>query len=70
MRAIRPHDQLPQFQALLYSIDTVVPVINLGQANAWTPTGVYQYWYTFSVLMGWLLGLGIVAYLTAKLFRE
>jgi hypothetical protein len=70
MRAIRPAGQLPHFQAWLYSIDAVLPVINLGQKSAWTPTGAAQIWYVFSVLAGWLLGLGFVAYFTAKLFRE
>ncbi len=70
MRAIRPASQLPHFQAWLYSTDAVLPVINLGQKSAWTPTGAAQFWYVFSVLAGWLLGLGFVAYFTAKLFRE
>jgi hypothetical protein len=68
--ATRPAGQLPPFHPWLYSIDAVLPLINLGQKTAWTPTGAAQYWYAFSVLAGWLLGLGLVAYLTAKLFRE
>lgn len=60
---------VPPFHAWLYSIDAVLPVINLGQKSAWT-TGAAQLWYAFSVIAGWLLGLGFVAYFTAKLFRE
>ena len=43
MRAIRPASQLPHFQAWLYSTDAVLPVINLGQKSAWTPTGAAQF---------------------------
>ena len=70
LRATRPAGQLPPFHPWLYSIDAVLPVINLGQESAWTPTGAAQIWYAFSVLAGWVLGLGFVAYFTAKLFRE
>jgi hypothetical protein len=49
----------------------VLPVVNLGQETAWAPTGLlYELWYVFSVLAGWLLGLGLIAALTAALFRE
>ena len=70
LKRTRPADQLPQFHSWLYSIDAVLPVIDLGQESAWAPTGAAQVWYAFSVLAGWLLGLGFVAYFTAKLFRE
>jgi hypothetical protein len=63
--------QRPQFEPWLYSIDAVLPVINLGQESAWAPTGlVFEIWYAFSVIAGWLLSLGLIAALTAALFRE
>jgi hypothetical protein len=31
---------------------------------------VAHYWYGFSAVVGWLLGLGLVAFLTARFFRE
>jgi hypothetical protein len=68
--ATRPAGQLPPFHAWLYSIDAVLPVINLGQESAWVPTGAAQIWYAGSVLVGWLFGLGFIAYITARLFRE
>ena len=70
MTAMRSPMQLPSFRPWLYSIDAVLPVINLGQESAWSPTGAAQIWYAFSVVSGWLLSLGFVAYLTATLFRE
>ncbi len=70
MTATRPEAQLPDFRALLYSLDAVLPVVNLGQEISWSPQGVAHYWYGFSALVGWLLGLGLVAFLTARFFRE
>jgi hypothetical protein len=70
MTATRPSGEMPSFHAWLYSIDAVLPVINLGQESAWNPSGAAQIWYAFGALAGWLLGLGFVAYLTARLFRE
>jgi hypothetical protein len=63
--------QRPQFEPWLYSIDAVLPVINLGQESAWSPTGLFfQTWYAFSVLAGWVFATALVAALTATLFRE
>jgi hypothetical protein len=66
----RSKDQLPQFAPWMYSIDSVLPVINLGQESAWAPTGAAQYWYAASVLAGWILGTALIAALTAMLTRE
>jgi hypothetical protein len=66
----RPDGQRPPFQPWLYSIDAVLPVINLGQESAWAATGAAQIWYALSVLAGWLLSFGLIAALTATLFRE
>jgi hypothetical protein len=60
----------PPFQPLLYSIDAVLPVINLGQETAWAATGAAQAWYALSVLAGWILSLGLIAALTSSFFRE
>ena len=66
----RPDGQRPSFQPWLYSIDAVLPVLNLGQESAWAATGAAQVWYAFSVLAGWLLSVALIAVLTATLFRE
>jgi hypothetical protein len=60
----------PPFQPLLYSIDAVLPVIDLGQETAWAATGAAQAWYALSVLAGWILSLGLIAALTSSFFRE
>jgi hypothetical protein len=69
LTAIKP--QRPQFEPWLYSIDAVLPVISLGQESAWAPTGLFfEIWYVCSVVAGWVLGVGLIAALTAALFRE
>lgn len=70
LRPLKPADQLPQFAPWLYSIDSVLPVINLGQEGAWAATGAAQYWYAFSVLVGWVLGTALIAAVTAVLTRD
>jgi hypothetical protein len=70
MTATRRADQLPDFHALVYAIDSVLPVVNLGQETSWAPQGVAQAWYVISVVAGWMLGLGLVAFVTARFFRE
>jgi hypothetical protein len=70
LQPAKSQDQLPQFAPWLYSIDSVLPVINLGQEGAWAPTGAAQYWYAFSVLAGWVLGTALIAALTAILGRD
>jgi hypothetical protein len=70
MTAIRPSSELPNFSGLLYSLDAVLPVVNLGQETAWSPRGVAQIWYGVSAILGWALALGLVALLTARFIRE
>ncbi len=53
----------PHRYALVYTIDAFLPIIDLGQASAWTPQG---FWPNFTLWMeisfGWLLTtLGVVA---------
>ncbi len=60
-----------EFRPLLFSLDTVLPVVNLGQDDRWTITGGgAQWWYAFSVLAGWALATVLVSALTARLVRD
>jgi hypothetical protein len=70
MNALHKEQPQPQFHALLYSLDTVLPVINLGQKGYWSPTGLAQSWYVLSVLAGWIMVTVILAALTARLVRD
>lgn len=60
-----------QFRPLLFSLDAVLPVVNLGQDDRWAITGGgAQWWYAFSVLAGWALATVLVSALTARLVRD
>jgi hypothetical protein len=66
----RKGETAPPFHAWLYSLDSVLPVINLGQEDYWSPTGIALYWHTISVLAGWLLITLILGALTTRLVRD
>lgn len=70
LRAAKIDGQRPDFAPWLYSLDSVLPVINLGQEAAWTPTGFALYWYVFSVLTGWILATALIAAVTAGIARK
>jgi len=70
LRATKPDRELPDFEPWLYSLDSVLPVLNLGQEAAWTPTGAAQNWYVFSVVAGWILATAMIAAVTAGLARK
>jgi len=60
-----------EFRPLLFSLDAVLPVVNLGQDDRWeTMGGGAQWWYAFSVLAGWALATVLVSALTARLVRD
>jgi hypothetical protein len=61
---------IPQFHAWLYSLDCVLPVINLGQRSYWAPTGLALYWTTVSVVAGWILVTVILGAVTTRLIRN
>jgi len=59
-----------QFNALAYTLDLLVPVVNLGQESAWAPVGATQ-WVAYGlVAAGWILVSVIAAGLTRALSRN
>ena len=60
----------PDFNALAYTFDLLVPLINLGQAGAWNPHGRGQMIAYLLPLLGWLLTLSIVAGITRVLVKD
>ncbi|MGW2144067.1 hypothetical protein ACWCOT_07125 [Nonomuraea bangladeshensis] len=58
-RPIR-HDG-PTWDAVLYTLDLIVPVANLGQRNAWDPVGVDKAVAAALILAGWLLATAVIA---------
>lgn len=60
-------DQSPGFNPLMYSLDTLLPIINFGQQDAWTPYSYAQWWAWFSIAAGWLLSTALVSGITRVL---
>ncbi|MEV6110710.1 oxidoreductase [Streptomyces sp. NPDC051940] len=58
--AIRPGEG-PSWNPVLYALDLLLPVIDLGQAGAWEQTGAYQWAAAGLVLAGWVLATTVAA---------
>jgi hypothetical protein len=67
---VEPAGRAPDFHPLLFSLDAVLPVVQLGQDARFSVMGAAQWWYAFSVLAGWVLATVLVAALTARLVRD
>jgi hypothetical protein len=59
----------PAFHAFAYTLDLILPVIDLGQRKAWQPEGPAIYWSWALIAAGWLLTTAVVAALTRALKR-
>jgi len=61
--SVRPVHALehPSLDPLLYSLDLVVPIVDLGQEGAWDPTGANKVVAMTLVIAGWLLATAVVA---------
>ncbi|MFG1948116.1 hypothetical protein [Nonomuraea sp. NPDC048826] len=51
----------PNWDAVLYALDLIVPFANLGQRNAWDPCGVDRAVAVGLILSGWLLATAVIA---------
>ena len=52
----KPEANTPKFNAVMYSLDSFVPLINLGQAKYRYPTGAFLRTYLWvHILAGWTL---------------
>jgi hypothetical protein len=61
----------PAFHAVAYAFDLLLPVINLGQKNAWQPEGsALLYWSWALTGAGWVLISAVVAGLAGVLKRD
>jgi hypothetical protein len=62
----------PRFYSLIFSLDTFLPIINLGEKDHWRPNSnmgawgqILQFWLWIEIALGWLLTTLFVAGLTA-----
>jgi hypothetical protein len=60
----------PAFHAVGYTIDVLVPIVNLGEKSGWQPEGTALYWSWILTLAGWTLTTAVVAGLTGILKRD
>lgn len=59
-----------QFQPVIYSFDTVVPLVNLTRQQAYVPTGAGQWVAWIVSLAGWVLATTVIAGITRILTRS
>ena len=60
---------LPHFQSVLYTLDLVLPVVNLHERDTWIAVGPAQ-WGALLTIAGWVLATAAVAALTGLLKRD
>jgi hypothetical protein len=53
-----------------YAADVLIPIINLGEQNAWQPRGAVLYWSWVLAGAGWVLTTAVVAGLTGLFKRN
>jgi hypothetical protein len=58
--AIQP-DQHPHWDPLLYTLDLLVPLADLGHERAWDPTGTDKAVMLMLLLSGWVFATTIIA---------
>ncbi|MFD8148772.1 oxidoreductase [Streptomyces sp. NPDC059708] len=54
-------DEHPAWNAALYALDLLLPVIDLGQEGQWKTEGVWQWGSAALVLLGWILATTVAA---------
>ncbi|MCX4808825.1 hypothetical protein OG594_46035 [Streptomyces sp. NBC_01214] len=60
----------PQFNALAYAADLLLPVIDFGQEKAFAPTGAHQWLAYLLVAAGWVFATTVAAGVTRSLKRQ
>ncbi|WP_431984559.1 oxidoreductase [Streptomyces qinglanensis] len=63
-------DESPHWNAALYALDLLLPVISFGQDTAWDPVGGYQWLAAAMILAGWVLATTVAAGATRLLRRQ
>jgi hypothetical protein len=66
----KPTEAHPGFHGAIYSLDTLLPVVDLRQQDVWIPRGAAQWWAWASIVVGWILTTAVIAALTGLLKRD
>jgi hypothetical protein len=59
-----------QFNAPIYTLDVLLPIISLGQQDSWQPTGIALSVYWTLIILGWALTSALIAGLTGLVKRD
>jgi hypothetical protein len=62
--------EAPDWDPSLYTLDLLLPVIDLGQGNAWRPEGAWQWVTAALILLGWILATTVATGATRLLRRN
>ncbi|MEU4503677.1 membrane-associated oxidoreductase [Streptomyces sp. NPDC024089] len=63
------HGKGPGFNAPVYTLDLLLPIIDFGQQAAFAPTGLYQWLSYLLIAVGWVLATAVAAGITRALSR-
>jgi hypothetical protein len=70
LTAVKSASELPHFNPLIYALDLLLPIVNLGQQDGWIPHGNFAVVYWTLILVGWVLTTAVVAGLSGALKRD
>jgi hypothetical protein len=70
LTAAKPARELQHFNPLVYALDVLLPIVNLGQDGGWVPHRWAAVCYWLLTLAGWVLTTAVVAALSGLLERE
>ncbi|EHR48735.1 hypothetical protein SacmaDRAFT_0432 [Saccharomonospora marina XMU15] len=59
-----------RFNAFFYALDVIVPVLKLGQQNAFTPSGTTQWLAYLLTIMGWVLATTVATGISRTITRN
>jgi hypothetical protein len=60
----------PDFEAAIYTLDVILPVVNLHRRDAWIAHGLVQWLALACTVVGWVLTTAVMLSLTGILKRE
>jgi hypothetical protein len=64
-------DNAPHFTPFVYTLDHLLPIVDLGLRKAYVPVHEWQQWFSYGlVIMGWILATTIAAAITRALRRQ
>ena len=60
----------PTFNAIIYALDLLRPIIDFGQEKAFNPHGGYQRLVYLLIAAGWILATTVIAGITWSVSRQ